>query len=282
MKTLVVALLLIASMVLPMTSVAAPKHATNKHTQPADAIQPDVAQQEASAPEEVDTSWKGQIGGAVLAMGGATLAKELGMEPVWVGVIGMLLAGIVLLWLVFAVVRIIMRLISHASRGPAVYAGDYRNSIMPDDEPRFEPTIRPEAPRAKQVAKAKSRANAPEGFDVTKFLRSANTYFLRLQVAWDRVDLNDIKEFTTREIYVELKSQLKKRGDKPNRTGVDALDAELLKLESSADTYVASVKFSGMIREENNAAKPFMEVWSLTKAISSTGGWRLAGVQQFS
>jgi predicted lipid-binding transport protein (Tim44 family) len=278
MKTLVVALMLIVSMVLPMSSVASPKHTNNKHEQSVDAVQADN-----TVPvEEVDNSWKAQIGAAVVAMGGARLAILIGVEPVWLGVIGLSLSGIVLLWLVIALTRIILRLLSQARRGPAVYAGDYRNSIMPDDEPRFEATIQPEAPRARQIAKSKSRANAPEGFDVTKFLRSANTYFLRLQSAWDRIDLADIKEFTTREIYVELKSQLRKRGDKPNRTGVDALDAELLKLESGAGTYVASVKFSGMIREENNAAKPFMEVWSLTKPISGTGGWTLAGVQQFS
>jgi predicted lipid-binding transport protein (Tim44 family) len=286
MKTLVVALMLFASMVLPMTSVAAAKHAAsatntaNKHAQAADAAQTDAAPPPAH--EEVDTSWKGQIGAAVVAMGGERLATLTGIEPVWLGVIGLTLSAILLLWIVITVVRIILRLVEHARRGPAVYAGDYLNSIMPDKELRVEPSIRPEAPRAKQVAKSKSRANAPEGFDVPKFLRSANTYFLRLQVAWDRIDLADIKEFTTREIYVELKSQLRKRGDKPNRTGVDALDAELLKLESGAGKYVASVKFSGMIREENDAAKPFMEVWSLTKSISGTEGWTLAGVQQFS
>src|SRR5579872_3691853 len=115
MKTLVVALMLIASMVLPMTSIAAPKHAannaSNKQTQPAAAEQPDVTPQDAT-PE--DTSWKGQIGAAVVAMGGARLATLTGIEPVWLGVIGLSLAAIVLLWLVTAVARLILRLLEQA------------------------------------------------------------------------------------------------------------------------------------------------------------------------
>ena len=295
MKTLVVALMLIATMVLPATSVAVPKHAAsaNKHAHSTDAskAQADAAQPDAAAAEVADTSWKGKIGGLVVALGGAALAAQLGLDPAWLGLTGAALLAILLVVVVVILVRLLSRILSRIRRGPAVYAGDYLNSIMPDNELRVEPSIRPVAPRAaqhvarqiaRQAAKArKGAADTPEGFDVAKFLRSANTYFLRLQVAWDRGDLGDIREFVDPEIAEELKSQLKHRGDKPNRTGVDALDAELLKLESSDAIYVASVKFSGLIREENDAAKRFVEVWSLSKPVSSAGGWTLAGIQQF-
>lgn len=291
MKTLVVALMLIATMVLPATSIAVPKHAAsaNKHAHSTDAskAQADAAQADASAAEVADTSWKGKIGGLVVTLGGAALAAQLGLDPAWLGLIGAALLAILLV----VVAVMLARLLSRIRRGPAVYAGDYLNSIMPDNELRVEPSIRPVAPRAaqhvaRQVARQAARArkgaaDTPEGFDVAKFLRSANTYFLRLQVAWDRGDMDDIREFSDPEIAEELKSQLKHRGDKPNRTGVDALDAELLKLESSDAIYVASVKFSGLIREENDAAKRFVEVWSLSKPVSSSGGWTLAGIQQF-
>lgn len=291
MKTLVVALMLIATMVLPATSIAVPKHAAsaNKHAHSTDAskAQADAAQADASAAEVADTSWKGKIRGLVVTLGGAALAAQLGLDPAWLGLIGAALLAILLV----VVAVMLARLLSRIRRGPAVYAGDYLNSIMPDNELRVEPSIRPVAPRAaqhvarqvaRQAAKArKGAADTPEGFDVAKFLRSANTYFLRLQVAWDRGDLDDIREFADPEIAEELKSQLKHRGEKPNRTGVDALDAELLKLESSDAIYVASVKFSGLIREENDAAKRFVEVWSLSKPVSSSGGWTLAGIQQF-
>jgi len=284
MKTLVAALMLIATMLLPETSIAVPKHAAtaNKHASSTDASKPPAAAPEVPAAEVGDTSWKGMAGGLVIALGGGALATQLRIEPGWLGVIGAALALVLLLLLI----SMLWRCIARVRRGPIVYAGDYLNSIMPDDALRVEPSIRPVAPRAaqqiaRQMSKSKTSVNTPEGFDVAKFLRSANTYFLRLQVAWDRGDLNDIHEFAIPEIVEEFKAQLQQRGDKPNRTGVDALDAELLKLENGDGTYVASVKFSGMIREENNAAKRFLEVWSLSKPISSAGGWTLAGIQQF-
>ncbi len=279
MKTLAVALMLIATMLLPAVSTAAPKHAASasKHAPAADEAKP-AADADAPAPEVEDKSLKGQIRATVIALGGGVLATQLHIDPAWLGIFAAALALLVLL--IF-----LSRWIAQRRRGPAVYAGDYHNTIAPDKELRVEPSVRPVAPRAaqqiaRQAAKSKA-ANAPADFDVPKFLRSANSYFLRLQVAWDRGDLNDIGEFAKKEICDELEVQLKQRGDKPNRTGVEALDAELLKLESGEGIYVASVKFSGMIREENNAAKRFMEVWSMSKPISSAGGWTLAGIQQF-
>ena len=42
---------------------------------------------------------------------------------------------------------------------------------------------------------------------------------------------------------------------------------------------MASVEFSGMIREEPSAGpSPFREVWNMTKPKSG-GGWLVAGVQ---
>jgi predicted lipid-binding transport protein (Tim44 family) len=282
MKTLAVALMLIATMLLPVVSMAAPKHAASasKHVPAADAAK-SAEDADAPAPEVEDKSLKGQIRATVVAAGGGALATQLHIDPAWLGIIGASLAIVVLLVLLI----VLSSWLAHRRRGPAVYAGDYHDSVSPDKALRVEPSVRPVAPRAaqqiaRQAAKSKA-ANAPADFDVPKFLRSANSYFLRLQVAWDRGDLNDIGEFAKKEICDELKTQLKQRGDQPNRTGVEALDAELLKLESGEGMYVASVKFSGMIREENNAAKRFVEVWSLSKPISSAGGWTLAGIQQF-
>ncbi|MFX5813236.1 Tim44-like domain-containing protein, partial [Acinetobacter baumannii] len=75
--------------------------------------------------------------------------------------------------------------------------------------------------------------NIPADFDVTGFLRNAKTYFIRLQAAWDKADINDLREFTTPEMYAELKLQIQERGATPNVTDVISLNAELLGIESS-------------------------------------------------
>jgi predicted lipid-binding transport protein (Tim44 family) len=121
----------------------------------------------------------------------------------------------------------------------------------------------------------------PADFDTQAFLRNAKVYFIRLQAAWDAGNLNDIREFTTPEMFAEIKMDLADRGAAPNKTDVVSVEAELLGIETQASEYLASVRFSGMIREEANApAQPFAEVWNLSKPTQGAGGWVLAGIQQ--
>jgi predicted lipid-binding transport protein (Tim44 family) len=112
-------------------------------------------------------------------------------------------------------------------------------------------------------------------------LRHSKTYFLRLQAAWDKADSNDIREFTTPEMFAELRMQLQERGAADNHTDVVTLDAELLGIETADTEYLASVKFTGMIKEDGAAvAAPFAEVWNLSKPSAGQGGWILAGIEQ--
>jgi predicted lipid-binding transport protein (Tim44 family) len=82
----------------------------------------------------------------------------------------------------------------------------------------------------------------------------------------------------------EIRTQLAERenhtGGRANQTDVVMLDAQLLGIEDLGDAYMASVEFSGMIREEPSAGpSPFREVWNMTKPKSGQSGWLVAGVQ---
>src|SRR5690606_29356992 len=106
-------------------------------------------------------------------------------------------------------------------------------------------------------------------FDVPAFLRHAKTYFIRLQAAWDKADINDLQEFTTPEMYAELKLQIQERGRAENLTDVVSVNAELVGFEQDGDEYVASVRFEGLIREDPKAnTAPFAEVWNLVKPVN--------------
>ena len=124
----------------------------------------------------------------------------------------------------------------------------------------------------------------PDGFDADGFLKACKSNFLTLQDAWDRSDINNLRSMMTDEMLGEIKTQLAEReshtGLGVNKTDVQMLDAKLLGIEELADTYMASVEFSGMIREDESAgASPFREVWNMTKPKSGAGGWLVAGVQ---
>ena len=123
----------------------------------------------------------------------------------------------------------------------------------------------------------------PDDFELEAFIRSAKAYYIRLQAAWDKSDIEDIHEFTTPQMFAEMKLQLKERGDEPNITDVISIDAELLGIEVIGSEYFASVKFTGTVRENRQAElTSFTEVWNMTRPVSEEEGWVLAGVQQVS
>jgi predicted lipid-binding transport protein (Tim44 family) len=122
----------------------------------------------------------------------------------------------------------------------------------------------------------------PAGFDTEAFLRQAKSSFIRMQAAWDKGDAQDLREFTTPEVFAELRMQIQERSGN-DFTDVVSIDAQLLGIETTATDWLASVQFNGMIRTAPNApAEPFAEVWNMSKPLSGTGGWVLAGIQQLS
>jgi predicted lipid-binding transport protein (Tim44 family) len=122
----------------------------------------------------------------------------------------------------------------------------------------------------------------PSDFDTAGFLAAAKRNFVTLQDAWDKSDIASLRAMMTDEMAGEIKSQLAERGVQAgvvNKTDVVMLDAQLLGIEEMATEYMASVEFSGMIREDASVGPaPFREVWNMTKAKNG-GGWLVAGVQ---
>lgn len=124
----------------------------------------------------------------------------------------------------------------------------------------------------------------PAGFDTDGFLSAAKANFVTLQAAWDRADITTLRSMMTDGMVGEIQNQLAEReraqGASGNKTEVVMLEARLLGIEQTAVEYIASVEFSGMIREEPSAGpNPFREVWNMTKPADGSRGWLVAGVQ---
>lgn len=124
----------------------------------------------------------------------------------------------------------------------------------------------------------------PDGFDSDGFLSAAKANFVTLQAAWDKSDVAALRAMMTDDMLGEIKVQLADReahtGGPSNHTEVVMIDAKLLGIEELDSHYMASVEFSGMIREDVSAGpSPFREVWNMTKPKSGSSGWLVAGVQ---
>jgi predicted lipid-binding transport protein (Tim44 family) len=124
-------------------------------------------------------------------------------------------------------------------------------------------------------------SNIPADFPVETFLRSAKTSFIRLQAANDCKDLNDIREYTTPEMFAEISLQMHERDDKPQKTDVIAINGQLLAVVDEGDYAFASVRFTGQLSENNGTPGTVDELWHVQKNLREEKSvWLLAGIQQ--
>jgi predicted lipid-binding transport protein (Tim44 family) len=113
-------------------------------------------------------------------------------------------------------------------------------------------------------------------------LRASKSHYIRLQAAWDKADMQDIREYTTPELFAELTLERQQPGDNDQFTEVVSLNSELLGVATEGDRVVASVRYTGLIRETRDAEPhAFSEVWHVQRALNEPdAAWYVAGIQQ--
>ncbi|MCE0722441.1 MULTISPECIES: Tim44 domain-containing protein [Legionella] len=126
---------------------------------------------------------------------------------------------------------------------------------------------------------ANNFAQYPAGFVPETFLREAKVTFNRLQAAYDQKNLQDLSEFTAPEVFAEIKMQLDERGNTSNKTEVITLDAKLLDVSRQSNSLVASVHFTGSIKEDDEPMSQLDEIWHFRQFTNSTQ-WVVGGIQQ--
>ncbi|SAK96637.1 Tim44 domain-containing protein [Caballeronia ptereochthonis] len=255
--------------------------------------QPAPATPAAPAAQPARNRWLGPIAGLAAGLGIAALLSHFGLGEAFAGAMANMIMIALIVLAAVMLFRFIMRrrqggnTPAYAGAGSASgspYGATARTSLNQD------PPQVPQQPSGfganyieSPVPQQEVNPNVPAGFDTEAFVRNAKVYFVRLQDAWDRGNVNDIREFTTPEMFAEVKLDVDARGSVPNRTDVVQLNADLLGVEDRPTEYLASVRFHGLIREsEGAAAEPFVEIWNLSKQKVGNEGWLLAGIQQVS
>lgn len=252
-----------------------------------------AASQAGAAAAKPRTPWGAMLGGLAAGLGLAWLASALGFgEALAQFLLILLLVGAVL-----AVVALLRRGRVAAPRPALAGAGATGEPVTPRSyQPHHvgnDAAARPWEQTQFQGAAAGGLIGSalqgpqtwgiPAGFDVEGFLRASKDNFVRLQAAWDRGDVAVLRALMTDDMLAEIQAQLAERearGGAPNVTEVVKLDAQLLGIEERGDEYMASVEFSGLIREDPaEGPAPFREVWNITKAKDGRSGWLVAGVQ---
>lgn len=228
----------------------------------------------AAAPKR---SWLGPIAGLAAGLGLAALMSHLGLGAEFGNIIMLALLGLV----AFVAIRMLMNRFGR-SAAPATMTTpnglQFAGASAPDGNPSWA-VAPPAAPLA--LATANAASPLPAGFDAAAFERIAKMIFIRMQTANDSADLNDLRMFTTPEMFAAIKLELQERGGVVQTTDVVRIDAEVLDVTSEPQRQLVSVRFHGLIREEQDgAAAPFDEVWHLVKPADGSREWAIAGIQQ--
>ena len=152
---------------------------------------------------------------------------------------------------------------------PAVVpAGASAASLATDAAAPMTPSAGPVAPAA-----------LPGGMPAADFERLAKMVFIRMQAANDAANLDDLRKFTTPELFASLRLDLQERGAAKQQTDVVQIDAQVVEVAQENGQDIVTVRFHGLIREAAEAgAEPFNELWHLVRPAAGGGDWAIAGI----
>ncbi len=260
----------------------------NQAGKPAQAAPANAAAQTAAQPAK--RSWMGPIAGLAAGLGLAALASHFGFGEELANFMMIALLGVVAMVAIGWVMR---RMRGAQPAGPQLAgAGAPFQNAAASTASAGSSQASPMAREALGVFNGGQPAGAavsglgiaaasarPEGFDADGFTRIAKMIFIRLQAANDEANLDDLRKFTTPELFASLRLDLQERGQAAQQTDVMQLDAELVDTAQDNGQWVASVRFSGLIREEvGQGAEPFNELWHLVKPLDGGREWAIAGI----
>ncbi len=248
----------------------------------------------AAAPKR---SWMGPLAGLAAGLGLAALMSHLGLGAEFANIIMMALLAVV----AFVAIRFLLRRFGPQARGANASQGlqfagagapaDGATGLAPAETrlPGGSSTtwgpgaVAPEQSAAASFAAPASRAaSLPANFDAEAFERIAKMIFIRMQAANDSGDLNDLRSFTTPEMFASVKLDLQDRGGVGQTTDVVKIDAEVVDFVAETDRQIVSVRFHGLVQEEKDtAANEVDEVWHLVKPTDGSREWAIAGIQQY-
>ncbi len=238
------------------------------------------------------SKWLGPVAGLAAGLGIAALASHLGFGEGLANFMTMALIAVAVIALIGFIMR--KRAAARGNGGDGLaYAGAGAGTGA-DAGNQQNNAFRMAAPMANTGASGGSMIGSglagngaapasriPADFDVQGFVRNAKVNFIRMQAANDAGNLDDLRQFTTPEMFAELQMDLTERGAATQHTDVPRLDAEVLEVVEEDARYLVSVRFTGQTQERGTTTpEAFDEIWHLAKPRQGSGGWVLAGIQQ--
>ena len=268
---------------------ATPQQAPAQSAAPAAANAPAAA---AATPPK--RNWMGPLAGIAAGLGIAALFSHFGMGGALAGAVGSFLMIALLALVAFVAVRFVMSRMrgGAAGAGPQLAgAGAAAGGGSAGWQPaQVQTPVQTPAPLQRNALDAAPLAVAPAavsavpttlpgGMATSDFERLAKMVFIRLQAANDTANLDDLRKFTTPELFASLRLDLQDRGSAKQTTDVVQIDAQVVETVREGSQDIVTVRYQGLIREEADAgAQPFHELWHLVRPTDGSADWAIAGI----
>lgn len=227
-----------------------------------------TAQQPAGATPSPMGRWGGMLGG--LFMGGLIGSLLFGGGFRGPGLLDLLLVGGGL-FLLFRFLRARRMAAASSSTGGAM---PFEHGSAPAwGRTGYTPSEEPAAAGRKPVL--------PPGFDADEFLKGVKAIYVRLQAAWDKRDIEDIRSFTSAEVFTEIQQQAKD-DPTPGKTELLLIEPSILEVQDAGKQMIVSVLYDVMLREnEDELSKQVRELWHFSRDRDNPESfWTLEGIQQ--
>lgn len=224
------------------------------------------------------SKWGGALAG--LAAGGLLAALFMGGAFENINMMDIVILAL-LIGAVFFVIRMLRKPRTEEHRSSMQYSGMNTNT---QDRFSAPPFANPAGTATADSGATYRQPNIPADFKVEPFIRNAKASFIRLQAAHDHGDINEIRDYTTPEMLAEISAQINEHGGAQQKTEVMFIDANLLEVETTNDMAIASVRFTGQLRDlPDGEPEAFDEIWHVQKELKDPDAtWLLAGIQQVS
>ena len=272
---------------------AATPNTANATPAAAPTAQPGAAAAGGTAAAAGKRSWMGPIAGLAAGLGIAALFSHLGM--------GEGLANFVMIALLAVVAVVAIRFVmsrmggkrrgaNGPQNGPQLAGAGASLGAADTSGPTWQP--QPAAQNLQRSALDSSAAASPAtgvgpaaplvlpgGMAAADFERLAKMVFIRLQAANDSANIDDLRKFTTPELFASLRLDLQDRGAGKQQTDVVQIDAQVVDVVQEKGQDIVTMRFHGLIREAAEAgAEPFNELWHLVRPAAGGGDWAIAGI----
>ena len=249
---------------------------------PANAAAPAAMPGAGAAAAAPKRSWMGPLAGLAAGLGIAALFSHFGMGE---GLANFVMIAMLAV-LAFVAVRFVMARMGRGGKpagpqlaGAGAGAGGPAGGWQSAQPVAPAPVLARTALDAAPVATGPAAIQLPGGMASADFERLAKMVFIRLQAANDAGNVDDLRKFTTPELFASLRADLLERGAAKQSTDVVQIDAQVVETARENGQDIVTVRFHGLVREVADAgAEPFNELWHLVRAADGQGDWAIAGI----